>query len=120
MLIGGIFIIIEELFVVYITMKGFFEFIREQGVVGLAVGFILGGAVTRVVNSIVDDLIDPLLGLVLGSTKGLEGAYLPFLGAKITYGHFLAVLLDFIIIAAVVYFVIKGLKLDKIDKKKDK
>ncbi len=101
-------------------MKGFLEFIREQGVVGLAVGFILGGAVSKVVTSIVNDLINPFLGLILGSTKGLEGAYLPFFGAKITYGHFLAVLLDFIVISAVVYFFIKGFKLDKIDRKKDK
>ncbi|HRN70348.1 MAG TPA: MscL family protein [Candidatus Woesebacteria bacterium] len=101
-------------------MKGFLHFIREQGVVGLAIGFILGGSVAKVVSAIVEDLINPILGLILGSTKGLEGAYLPFFGARIMYGHFLAVLLDFVIIAAVVYFVIKGLKLDRIDKKKDK
>lgn len=101
-------------------MKGFLEFVREQGVVGLAVGFILGGAVSKVVTAIVTDLINPVLGLVLGSTKGLQGAYLPFFGTKITYGHFLAVLLDFIIVAAVVYFFVKGLKLDKIDRKKEK
>ena len=101
-------------------MKGFLEFIREQGVVGLAVGFILGGSVSKVVTSIVEDLINPVLGLILGSTKGLEAAYIPFFGTKIAYGHFLAVLLDFLIIAAVIYFVVKGLKLDKIDRKKEK
>lgn len=101
-------------------MKGFLEFIREQGVVGLAVGFILGGSVSKVVTSIVQDLVDPFLGLILGSTKGLEGAYVPFFGAKITYGHFLTVLLDFLIVAAVVYFIVKGLKLDRLDRKKDK
>ena len=101
-------------------MKGFLEFIREQGVVGLAVGFILGGSVSKVVTAIVDDLVNPILGLLLGSTKGLENAYFPFFGAKITYGHFLTVFLDFLIIAAVIYFVVKGLKLDKIDRKKDK
>ncbi len=101
-------------------MKGFLEFIREQGVVGLAVGFILGGSVSKVVTSIVEDLINPVVGLILGSTKGLEKASILLFGAKVTYGHFLSVLLDFIIIAGVVYFFIKGFKLDKIDKKKDK
>ena len=99
-------------------LHGFIDFIKEQGVVGLAVGFILGGAVAKVVSSLVTDLINPLIGLILGSTKGLEGAKVELLGAKILYGHFLSVTLDFIIIAAVVYFVIKGLGLDKIDKKK--
>lgn len=99
-------------------MKGFLDFIREQGVIGLAVGFILGGSVSKVVTSIVNDLINPFLGLALGSTKGLESAYFTFFKAKITYGHFLSTLLDFVVIAAVVYFVIKGLKLDVLDKKK--
>ena len=99
-------------------MKGFLEFIRTQGVVGLAVGFILGGSVSKVVSSVVKDLINPLLGIFLGSTKGLESAYFKILGAKFMYGHFLSVLLDFIVIAGVVYFGIKGLKLDNLDKKK--
>jgi len=99
-------------------LQGFIDFIKEQGVVGLAVGFILGGAVAKVVSSLVTDLINPLIGLILGSTKGLEGAKIELLGAKIMYGHFLSVALDFIIIAAVVYFVVKGLGLDKLDKKK--
>lgn len=56
-------------------MKGFIEFVREQGVVGLAVGFILGGAISKVVSSIVTDLITPILGLVLGATGNLNQAY---------------------------------------------
>lgn len=99
-------------------MKSFMDFIRAQGVIGLAVGFILGGSVAKVVSSIVDDLINPFLGLILGSTQGLSGAYLPLFGAKIKYGNFISVLLDFIVIAGVVYFVVHGLKLDRLDKKK--
>lgn len=100
-------------------MKGFVEFIRERGVLGLAVGFILGGAVTRVVTSFLTDILNPFLGLILGSTKGLEGAYLPFFKAKIMYGHFLSVLMDFVVVALVVYFGIKGIGLEKLDKKKE-
>jgi len=99
-------------------MRGFLEFIRERGVLGLAVGFILGGAVTRVVTSFLTDILNPFLGLILGSTKGLEGAYLPFFKAKIMYGHFLSVLMDFVVVALVVYFGIKGIGLEKLDKKK--
>ncbi len=101
-------------------MKGFMDFVREQGVVGLAVGFILGGSVSKVVTSLVNDLITPLLGMILGTTEGLKNAYLEIAGNRIMYGNFLSVLIDFLIIALVVYFGVKGLKLDKLDKKKEK
>ena len=96
-------------------MSNFLNFIREQGVVGLAIGFILGGAVGKVVASLVNDLIMPMVALLLGSTEGLKG--LAIYG--INYGAFISTLIDFIIIAAVIYFVFKRLGLDKLDKKKD-
>jgi large conductance mechanosensitive channel len=99
-------------------MKGFMDFIREQGVVGLAVGFILGGAVSRVVSSLVEDIINPLLGVVLGAAGGLTGAVLIVGPVSIKYGSFLAVVIDFLVIALVVYYGVKGLGLDKLDKKK--
>ena len=101
-------------------MKGFMKFIREQGVVGLAVGFILGGAVSKVVGSLVEDIIQPIIGLLLGSTAGLSNMYFMLMGTKINLGSFIAVLIDFVIIATVVYFIFKGLKLDKADAKKKK
>jgi len=99
-------------------MKGFIEFIRERGVVGLAIGFLLGGAISKLISSLLTDLINPLLGLLLRNTKGLEAAKFKLGGATIMYGHFLSVLLDFVVLSAVVYFFIKGLRLDKLDKKK--
>jgi len=99
-------------------MKGFVEFIREKGVVGLAVGFILGGAVSKLVTSFVTDIINPLLGIVLGLAKGLEGAYIKIGPAKVLYGHFISGLIDFLVIAFVVYFGVKIMKLDRLDKKK--
>ncbi|MEK7063493.1 MAG: MscL family protein [Patescibacteria group bacterium] len=96
-------------------MQNFLTFIREQGVIGLAIGFILGGAVGKVVASLVGDIIMPIIAAVLGSTDGLAG--LAVWGIK--YGNFIATLLDFVIIAAVIYFVFKRLGLDKIDKKKE-
>ena len=101
-------------------VKGFMDFVREQGVVGLAVGFILGGSVSKVVTSLVNDLINPILGIILGANDGLRNAYVEVAGNKIMYGNFLSVMLDFLIIATVVYFGVKGLKLDKLDKKKEK
>lgn len=99
-------------------MKGFIEFVREQGVVGLAVGFILGGAVSKVVSSLVTDLINPLLGIVLGAAGDLSQASFEVGEAHVMWGKFLNTTVDFIIIALVVYFGVRGLGLDKLDKKK--
>jgi large conductance mechanosensitive channel len=96
-------------------MRGFVKFIREQGVVGLAVGFILGGAISKMVSSLVQNIIQPLLGYALGSAGGLSGLAI----GPVTYGQFLTATVDFVIIAAVVYFIVKGLKLDKLDKAKE-
>lgn len=99
-------------------MKGFLDFIREQGVVGLAVGFILGGAISKLVSAFVTDLINPILGIILGAAGNLKDAFFQLGSAKILWGDFLATLIDFLIIAFVVYFGVKILKLDRLDKKK--
>lgn len=99
-------------------LANFFNFIREQGVVGLAVGFILGGAVSKVVTAVVADIINPLLGLVLGAAGNLKEASLAIGNSKLLWGDFISTLIDFIIIAFVVYYGVKLLRLDKLDKKK--
>ena len=99
-------------------LKDFLNFIREKGVVGLAIGFLMGGAVSKVVTAFVNDIINPILSLVLGRGGGLKNAALDFGYGKLMWGDMLAVLIDFIVIAFVVYFGVKFLKLDKIDKKK--
>ncbi len=99
-------------------MKGFVEFIREQGVVGLAVGFILGGSVAKVVTALVDDIVNPILGILLGSAGGLRAASVQMGSATLKYGDLLSVLIDFLVVASVVYFGVKGLGLDRLDRKK--
>ncbi|MBU1200345.1 MscL family protein [Patescibacteria group bacterium] len=99
---------------------GFLEFVREQGVVGLAVGFILGGSVSKVVSSLVKDIINPILGIFLGATGNLGSYSLKVGSSEILWGNFLSILIDFVIIAFVVYFGVKKLGLDKLDKKKEK
>lgn len=96
-------------------VSGFVEFIRERGVMGLAIGFVLGSSVQKVVTALVNDIINPFIGLVSGRTDSIrEFTVGPFL-----IGDFLTVLIDFLILAAVVYFVFKGLGLDKLDKPKE-
>ena len=101
-------------------MKSFLEFIRDRGVVGLAVGFILGGAVSQLVASFINDIVNPLLGLILGSVGGLKTATFSFLGATIDWGNFVTVFINFLVITAVVFYGFKLLRLDKLDKPKEK
>lgn len=100
-------------------MKGFLEFIRKQGVIGLAVGFILGGAVSKLVAAIVEDIINPIISGFMGSVEGLKNATINIGPAVIKWGDFVSVLVDFIIVAAVVYFLVEWLGLSRLDKKKE-
>lgn len=105
-------------------LKGFLEFIRTQGVIGLAVGLVLGGAVGVVVKSLVDNIFLPPIGLLLGSADGLKGLSWTIgttsqgSPAVLYYGTFLNDLLNFVIVALVVYLVFNLLGLSKLDKKK--
>jgi len=95
-------------------MTGFIQFVREQGVIGLAIGFILGGAVSKVVTSFVTDVINPLIGMLFGNIGGLADMMI----GPVLLGSFVSSIIDFLIIAAVIYFGFKGLKLDRLDVKK--
>jgi large conductance mechanosensitive channel len=104
-------------------VKGFLDFIRTQGVIGLAVGLILGGATTVLVTSLINNIIMPPIGLALGSADGLKGLTWTIGSAGgspavISYGVFLNDLVNFIVIALVVYVVFHSLGLTKLDKKK--
>ena len=101
-------------------MRGFIKFIREQGVVGLAVGFILGGAISKLVTSLVNDIVNPILGIILNKAGGLKSAYIKIGPAKLMWGNFTSSIIDFLVIAFIVYFGVKGLRIENLDKKKDK
>ena len=104
-------------------IAAFFNFLRTQGVVGLTVGLVLGGSVGILVRSLVDNVIMPPLGLLLGSAEGLKGLMLT-MGhnaagepAILHYGIFLNDLMNFMIIAMVVYVIIRLFKIESFDKK---
>lgn len=101
-------------------MKGFINFIREQGIVGLAIGFILGGAISKVVTALITDIVNPILGIILGRTEGLKSAFLQVGAIKIAWGDFLSNLIDFLTIALIIYLVFKTIGIEKLDKKKIK
>ena len=97
---------------------GFVAFIKEQNVVSLAIGLVLGTAASALVNSLINNIIMPPLGFLLGSADGIRGLEL-VMGttptgetAVLRYGQFINDLINFLVLAFVVYFVVKALKLD--------
>ena len=103
--------------------KEFIEFINRGSVVDLAVGVAVGGAFTAIVNSLVNDIIMPIVGLLAGGVDFTSLAItIPnFFGtgdaAVIAYGNFIQNVVEFLIIAWVIFMIIKGM--NRINRKKD-
>jgi len=102
----------------------FINFIRSQGVVGLAVGLALGGAITIMVKSFIDNILLPAVGLLMGSADGLKGLKVAIGSAPdgeavyMNYGIFVNDFINFIVIALVIYFILRILKVSEFDMKK--
>jgi large conductance mechanosensitive channel len=103
-----------------VMLKEFREFALKGNMVDLAIGVIIGAAVGGLVNSIVNDLFMPIVGLITGGFDfsnvywQLAGAPQTTLeaarnaGATIAYGHFITLLINFLLIAWVLFMVVKG------------
>jgi large conductance mechanosensitive channel len=87
--------------------KEFRQFIMRGNVLDLAVGVIIGSAFTGLVTSLTKNLINPIIALFTRSTN-LEGLSFTVLGAKFTYGAFLNDVINFLIVAFVVFLMVKG------------
>lgn len=102
-------------------LKGFMDFVKAHGVVGLAVGLAIGAQVGTTVNVIVKNVIDPIVGFIVGNTDGLSAASFTIeAGSRsmtIGWGAVISSLITLLAVSAVVYFVVTGLKLDKDGKK---
>ena len=89
-------------------LKGFREFLLKQNAVALAIGVIIGAAIGRVVSGLVDDVLMPILGVILPGGEW-RNAQVALSGANaIKYGDLIGRLLDFVIVAAVVYALAKA------------
>lgn len=102
--------------------SGFMNFIREQGVVGLAVGLAIGAAAGDTVKRLVEGFINPVVQFLVGSNTLTDAAWhIDLWGrtADFKWGAFISSAITLVATAAVVYFIIHVLKLDKLDKKKD-
>ena len=97
-------------------VKEFKEFISRGNMMDLAVGVIIGAAFTAIVNSLVKDLINPLIGLFIGKID-LSNLKFTIGEATFKYASFLNAVINFLIIALVVFFLIK--LVNKITPKKE-
>ena len=103
-------------------LKEFKEFAMKGNVVDLAVAVIIGGAFSLIVKSLVDDIIMPVVGYIFGGMD-FSNYFLPLSdkvtattlaeakkqGAVLAYGNFITVTVNFIIIAFVIFLLVKGL-----------
>lgn len=103
-------------------MKEFKEFISRGNVIDLAVGVIVGSSFTAIVNSLVNNIVTPLITLITGKVSvkelfiALDGNTYESLeaateagAATLGYGLFLQAVIDFIIIAFVIFLMVKGI-----------
>jgi large conductance mechanosensitive channel len=84
-------------------LKGFRDFVLRGNVMDLAVAVIIGAAFTAIVTALTENIIKPFLGAIIGKPDfGYLVAYVH--GGKIMYGNFITAVINFLILAAVVYF----------------
>lgn len=100
--------------------NGFMTFVREQGIVGLAIGLAIGAQAAEFIKVIVGSIITPVVDLLVG--KGGLAALkwevaIADRTATFTFGELFDAALRFMAVAFVIYLVIHGLKLDRLDKK---
>jgi large conductance mechanosensitive channel len=102
-------------------LKEFQEFISKGNVMDLAVGVIIGGAFGLIVNSLVNDIIMPLIGAIFGGFD-FSNYFLPLSsnvnatslaearkqGAVFAYGNFITVVINFLILAWIIFLMVKG------------
>jgi len=91
----------------------FMEFLKKYGVIGLAIAFIIGGAAGRLVTALVNDLLMPIVAVIVPGGEW-RTTVLQVGPVKFLLGDFVGALIDFIIIALVVFLVSKQLAKTKL------
>lgn len=105
-------------------MKEFKEFISRGNVMDMAVGVIIGGAFTAIVTALTTSFINPLIALITGGVSVDEngnpiymGGVFTVNGVEFNYGAFISAVINFIIVAFIIFLIVKGM--NKVVKKKE-
>lgn len=110
-------------------LKDFRDFAVKGNVIDLAVGVIIGGAFGKIVSSLVADVFMPPIGLLIGGVnftnlklvlkpESIDSTGNAIPAVSINYGNFLQNSFDFVIVAACIFLVVKGLNSIKLEQKK--
>lgn len=101
-------------------LNEFKKFILRGNVLDLAVGVIIGGAFSTIVSSLVNDILMPIVGICLGGVD-FKNLSLKLGDATIAYGNFIQNVIDFLIISACIFVIIKVINklLNPVTKKKE-
>lgn len=98
-------------------IKEFIEFLKNYGVIGLAIAVIIGGKLNLLVTSVVNDLLTPLLFQPALKAAGVESiAQLSYNG--ILYGKVIAAMIDFVVVAFIVFMMAKKIMKEEVVTKK--
>ena len=102
----------------------FFDFLKTFGIIGLAIAFVIGLAASRLVTAFVNDIIDPMIGYFLpaGSLETMSVKVTNLVGSttEFNYGDLISTIIDFIIIAFIVFLAYKQLSKYKLVEDKTK
>ncbi len=103
-------------------VNGFLDFIRSQGIIGLAVGLAIGAAAGDTVKKLVEGFINPVVQFITGTGSTLATSTWTFeafgRSATFAWGAALSSLITLLATALVIYWIVNIFKLDKLDKKK--
>ncbi|MEE8723856.1 MAG: large conductance mechanosensitive channel protein MscL [Atopobiaceae bacterium] len=89
-------------------MKEFKEFINHGNVMDMAIGVIIGGAFTSIVTSLTDNIINPLITVITGGNGTTVGG-LVVPGTNIDFGAFISAVINFLIVALIVFLLVRSL-----------
>jgi len=99
--------------------KEFGDFIKRGNVIDLAVAVVIGGAFSSIVTSLVNDIIMPLIGMITGGIN-FTNLTATVGDATLAYGAFIQAVINFLIIAFVIFMVVKAMnKMMNLRKKKE-
>lgn len=101
-------------------IQEFIGFLQTFGVIGLAIAFVIGAASSKLITALVTDLINPLIGLALHDVGDLRNLSFTIYKSTFAYGDFIANVIDFLIIAFVVFILYKQLSRLKLVEDKTK
>ena len=101
-------------------IQEFMHFLQTFGVIGLAIAFVIGSAASKLVTAIVTDIVNPLVGMALQDVGDLKKLSFTVFKSTFAYGDLIANMLDFLIIAVIVFILYKQISKFKLVEDKSK